>query len=90
MIDTKFYKRALAGGKKRVIAAHLYQIMAYVQNRSASHGGAPHEGMLLYPVVHERFGYDYRLLGYRVQVRSVDLGQPWPEIRQSLLDLLDA
>jgi 5-methylcytosine-specific restriction enzyme subunit McrC len=90
VMDTKFYEHALVGGEKRVIAAHLYQIMAYVQNRSASPGGAPHEGMLLYPVVNERFGFDYRLLGHRVQVRSVDLAQPWPEIRRSLLDLLDA
>jgi 5-methylcytosine-specific restriction enzyme subunit McrC len=91
IIDTKFYEHALVGRgqEKRVIAAHLYQIMAYVQNRSASHGGAPHEGMLLYPVVQEPFGFDYRLLGHRVQVRSVDLAQPWPEIRRSLLDLLE-
>jgi 5-methylcytosine-specific restriction enzyme subunit McrC len=92
IIDTKFYEHALVGRgqEKRVIAAHLYQIMAYVQNRSASHGGAPHEGMLLYPVVNERFGYDYHLLGHRVQVRSIDLAQPWLEIRRNLLDLLDA
>lgn len=89
VIDTKFYKQALVGGEKRVIAAHLYQIMAYVQNRSANQGGAPHEGMLLYPVVQEPFGFDYRLLGHRVQVRSVDLRQPWTDIRQSLLDLLN-
>ncbi|HZG44278.1 MAG TPA: hypothetical protein VEY93_15115 [Longimicrobium sp.] len=92
VIDTKFYEHALVarGKEKRVIAAHLYQIMAYVQNRTARHSGAPHEGMLLYPVVNERFGFDYRLLGHRVQVRSVDLAQPWPDIRRSLLELLDA
>lgn len=93
VLDTKFYAEALVGrGKeKKVISEHLYQILAYVQNRSAGDGGTRlHDGILLYPVVNERFGFDYRLLGHRVQVRSVDLMQPWPEIRQSLLALLDA
>jgi 5-methylcytosine-specific restriction enzyme subunit McrC len=91
VLDTKFSAEALVGrGKeKKVSSEHLYQILAYVQNRSASHGGAPHEGMLLYPVVKERFGFDYRLLGHRVQVRSVDLARPWPEIHNDLLQLLE-
>jgi 5-methylcytosine-specific restriction enzyme subunit McrC len=92
VLDTKFYPEALVGrGKEtKVRSEHLYQILAYVQNRSASRGGAPHEGMLLYPVVQDPFRYDYHLLGHRVQVRSVDLAQPWPEIHRDLLSLLDA
>lgn len=91
VLDTKFYADALVGRshRKRVIAEHLYQVFAYVQNRDAHNPGTPHEGMLLYPVVKEAFAFDYRLMGHRFTIRSLDLDQPWPAIHQDLLAVLE-
>jgi len=90
ILDTKFYAEALVGrgNNKRIIAEHLYQVFAYVQNREARVPGPPHEGMLLYPVVKERFAFEYVLMGHRFTVRSLDLGQPWQSIHQDLLAIL--
>ncbi len=91
VLDTKFYAESLVGRgqNKRIIADHLYQVFAYVQNRDANVPGVPHEGMLLYPVVRDRFAFRYELMGRRFTVRSIDLEQPWPEIHRDLLAVLD-
>lgn len=92
ILDTKFYAEALKGwfDNKKVASAHLYQIFAYVTNRSASHGrDIPHKGMLLYPVVKDAFSFDYHLNGHPIAIRSIDLDQPWPQIRHDLLRVLE-
>lgn len=92
IIDTKYYAKAFQHSfrKKKVRSAHLYQMFAYVENRDASEPhGAPHEGMLLYPAVEASFVFDYRLNGHRIQVRSIDLAQSWPQIKAGLLGLVD-
>lgn len=91
ILDTKFYAQALVGRgpQKRLIAEHLYQVFAYVQNRQARHPGDPHEGMLLYPVVEEPFSHEYTLMGHRFAVRSIDLRKPWQSLRGDLLAVLD-
>jgi 5-methylcytosine-specific restriction enzyme subunit McrC len=91
ILDTKFYAEALSGrfDTKKVRSGHLYQIFAYVENRSANRGKAPpHEGMLLYPVVSDRFAFEYRLKGHRIAVRSIDLDQPWADVHRDMLQLL--
>jgi 5-methylcytosine-specific restriction enzyme subunit McrC len=93
VLDTKFYHEPLTSrfGTRKVRSDHLYQILAYVGNRSASgNHAAPHEGMLLYPVVDEAFAFDYRLKGEQVKVRSLNLDQPWPAIHNELLRLIEA
>lgn len=91
VLDTKFYADSLVGRgqNKRIIAEHLYQVFAYVQNRDAHRPGVPHEGMLLYPVVRDAFAFRYELMGHRFNVRSIDLAQPWPAIHRDLLAILD-
>lgn len=90
ILDTKFYAEAFAGRftTKKLIAEHLYQIFAYVVNRDAEVPGLAHEGMLLYPVVKAPFAFDYELMGRRFAVRSLQLDQPWEQIRTDLLHLL--
>jgi 5-methylcytosine-specific restriction enzyme subunit McrC len=91
ILDTKFYAEALKGRfeKKKIDSGNLYQIFAYVVNRSANtEGNPPHEGMLLYPVVNDALRFDYQLHGHRISIRSIDLNQPWPAIRRDLLQLL--
>lgn len=91
ILDTKYYAEALKGQyeRKKVDSSHLYQIFAYVENRSANLGEhPPHEGMLLYPVVEDAFAFEYRLKGRRVAVRSINLDQAWAEIHHDLLQLI--
>jgi 5-methylcytosine-specific restriction enzyme subunit McrC len=92
ILDTKFYAEALKGrfSVKKVDSGHLYQLFAYLENRSAALPERPqHEGMLLYPVVNDAFAFDYRLKGHRICVRSVDLDQPWDAIHRDMLKLLE-
>lgn len=91
ILDTKFYGEALVGRgqNKRLIAEHLYQVFAYVQNREKHVPGPPHEGMLLYPVVEAPFAHEYVLMGHRFAVRSVDLRKPWQGLREDLLAVLE-
>ncbi len=89
VIDTKFYARPLAGSRfegARLLAPHLYQLLAYLRNQSAAPGQRV-EGLLLYPAsaASGALALDYQLEGFRVQVRTLNLELPWPQIRQSLL-----
>ena len=92
IIDTKFYARPLAGSRfegARLLAPHLYQLLAYLRNHAAA-ADQRLEGLLLYPAsaASGNLTLDYQLEGYRVQVRTLDLDQPWAQIRQALLDLV--
>lgn len=91
ILDTKFYGDAYAGRgmDRRLIAGHLYQVFAYMQNRDVREPGAPHEGMLLYPVVEDAFSHDYTLMSHRFAVRSIDLRKPWQALQADLLTILD-
>lgn len=93
VVETKYYREPLHRnryGARRVRAAHLYQIFAYLENRNAEAPEGPsHEGILLYPVVNEAFRYDFELKGHRIQVRTIDLGLEWWQIRDDLLALVD-
>lgn len=91
IIETKFYSRSFGGSgvRQTVISDHLYQLLAYVQNRAAQMSDPEYEGILLYPVVTHPFARTYTLLGHRLAVRSIDLRQPWSNIRHDLLAVLD-
>lgn len=92
VIDAKFYSEALRGRfeRKKVDSTHLYQILTYLHNLDkASSGETQWEGMLLYPVVEVPFSFDYRLLGSRVAIRSIDLNQTWQNIHEDMLSLIN-
>lgn len=92
VIETKFYREPLGGSRfaeQKLLAPHLYQLLAYLRNHSAD-AGQTIEGLLLYPassasgVLH----LDYQLEGYRVRVRTLNLDQPWSRIHQELLGIV--
>lgn len=91
VIDTKYYEHPFQTyrGTRKLRSAHLYQLLSYLQNLSATTGAPVPEGMLLYPTVDEPFCKSYTLLGHRIVVRSVDLSQPWRAIHQALLHAVD-
>jgi len=90
ILDTKFYRSSFGGrvgGKLH--SQNLYQLLTYLQNRESGAGpGAAHEGVLLYPTIHEDIRVDVQLNGFWVRARSVDLANPWQEVREELLEVI--
>ena len=91
ILDTKYYKDALAHGRGsgtgKLHSGNLYQLLAYVRNRQATRpDGAGHDGILLYPQVGSTsLRADIRLEGFRVQARTVNLDQDWRGIHAEML-----
>ncbi len=91
ILDTKYYAAALRPryDQPRLIAPHLYQLYAYLQNLRPT-PGQQLEGILLYPAGHGPAATDvrYSLGGHPVRIVTLDLHQPWPGIAADLLALV--
>jgi 5-methylcytosine-specific restriction enzyme subunit McrC len=90
ILDTKYYAAALRPryDQQRLIAPHLYQLYAYLQNQRPAPGQAL-EGILLYPAATQAINLRYTLGGHPVRVVTLDLHQPWPGLAADLLKLID-
>jgi 5-methylcytosine-specific restriction enzyme subunit McrC len=91
VIDAKYYKEPLQEhrGRWTVRSGHLYQIFTYLKNIAArGQLTSEIEGLLLYPQSARALNLSYQIHGHRVRVRTIDLKQPWPQIRNDLLALL--
>ncbi|MCY3679225.1 MAG: hypothetical protein OXH66_16805 [Gemmatimonadetes bacterium] len=100
ILDTKFYRDALARGPGsgtgssapagKLHSGNLYQLLAYLRNRQANRpDGARHEGILLYPQVGEEpLRAEVWLEGFRIQARTVDLGRDWRRIHEEMLGVV--
>ena len=90
ILDTKYYAAALRPryDRQRLIAPHLYQLYAYLQNQRPAPGQAL-EGILLYPAATQAVDVRYTLGGHPVRVVTLDLHQPWPGIAAALLRLVE-
>ena len=93
VLDTKYYRDALARGRGsgtgKLHSDNLYQLLAYVRNRQGTSPGGPmHEGILLYPEVHERLRVDIKLEGFRIQARTVNLDRDWRHIHREMLETI--
>ncbi|MEP4076975.1 5-methylcytosine restriction system specificity protein McrC [Haloferula sp.] len=91
ILDCKFYKEALVTreGRHRLHSTHLYQLNAYLQNKSRQLGWEEVEGILLYPAVKHHLDVRMELLGHRFRIVSIDLDQNWTEIERDLLGVLE-
>ncbi|QDT51693.1 5-methylcytosine-specific restriction enzyme subunit McrC [Symmachiella dynata] len=91
ILDCKFYRDALVTrhNRHRLHSAHLYQLTAYLNNKSRDEGWEAVEGVLLYPAVNHHLDLDFRLLDYAIGIKSIDLDQSWPKIHERLLTVLD-
>ncbi|WP_157433404.1 5-methylcytosine restriction system specificity protein McrC [Adhaeribacter aquaticus] len=92
IIDTKFYRAALLKRyeKQKLISAHLYQLFAYLKNRNSKYKDQLTEGMLLYPVVQQEIDLTYHMQGHQLSIKTINLAQPWPHIKQDLLAIIRA
>lgn len=90
ILDCKFYKEALVTrhNRHRLHSSHLYQLTAYLQNKSREQGWEDVHGILLYPAVNHHLNLEFTLLDHRIEIRSIDLDQPWPVIHERLLSIL--
>jgi 5-methylcytosine-specific restriction enzyme subunit McrC len=92
ILDTKFTAHSLVGnqwGKAVFDSSHLYQLYAYLKSQahlSERHSTA--EGILLYPVIHERFSERVELQDHLMRIESIDLMAPWQDIEGHLLGLI--
>jgi 5-methylcytosine-specific restriction enzyme subunit McrC len=91
IIETKYYSETLHAHyeRKTLRSGHLYQLFAYVKN--LENRGEPDnraEGILLYPAVHDRVKFETTIQGHRICARTVDLSQPWGDIRTELLAMI--
>ncbi|MYA09190.1 MAG: hypothetical protein F4060_14875 [Holophagales bacterium] len=87
IVETKCVNEPFAReGKLR--SDHLYQLWAYLTNYSRTNptGRSP-AGMLLYATDGHSFRHAYGFPGHPIEVRSLDLGQAWPDLRRDLHDL---
>lgn len=91
ILDCKFYKDALVTthNKRRLHSSHLYQLSAYLQNKSRDSGWEYVDGILLYPAVDHQLNLTFTLLGHQVAIQSIDLDQDWPTIHDRLLTVLN-
>jgi 5-methylcytosine-specific restriction enzyme subunit McrC len=92
ILDCKYYREALKSGqgKPKLHPGHLYQLMAYLQNSAAEGHGVPLEGVLLYPTNGFDLELDYKLLGFPIRIRTLDLSREWWVIDENLREILEA
>lgn len=77
-------------GTQSYHSTNLYQLFAYVKNarmKGPNYEGA--EGMLLYPTVAIELDETFSVQGHRLHACTIDLGQPWADIRSDLLQLIE-
>ena len=90
ILDCKYYPEALKSGQgePKLRPGHLYQLMAYLQNSAAENHGIPLEGILLYPTNGVDLELDYKLLGFPIRIRTLDLSREWQVIDRNLRYIL--
>lgn len=90
IMDAKFYKNALSThyDKDSIRSGHLYQLFAYLKNeKSPSHFKT--EGILIYPNVTQVLSEHYMIDNHKVSIVTINLAQPWHNIEQDLLTIID-
>ena len=73
------------GDRPKLRSEHLYQVLNYLEHLKP---GPPTTGMLLYAQSGSALSLDLTLGGHRLQIRSLDLNQPWDGIHRDLLELV--
>jgi len=91
ILDCKYYREALLTrhGRDKLHSSHLYQLNAYLQNKSRESGWENVRGILLYPAVDHHLDLNFSLLGQEIEIHSIDLDQPWQLIHQRLLGIVN-
>lgn len=85
IVETKYYATPYQQrfGTRKLLSAHLYQLLTYLTHSAAS-AGHPVEGLLLYASGGDRVSVDYSLGAFPVSVRTLTLAQPWQSLHDEL------
>jgi 5-methylcytosine-specific restriction enzyme subunit McrC len=90
IVDAKYYQKTMSSryGVDKVHIVNLYQLLGYLTNYRK---GPTEEvkGMLVYPKVDRVVAEHYRIKGFDVSLRTVDMNQPWPQIHAELISIFD-
>lgn len=89
ILDTKFYVQALKDGpygSSKLPSGNLYQLYTYLRQKASEPGWEQAEGVLLYPRTTKEFKVDFTTHGHRIRALTLDLFQPWQQIRRQLLE----
>lgn len=89
--ECKLYKQPLASaphsGVARLRSAHLNQLFAYLCAARADAPTRHVEGLLIYGQVDHDFGTEIMLRQFPVRVRTLNLHEAWPQLREQLVGL---
>ena len=87
IIDAKYYEHTFQTNynTNTIHSDNLYQIFAYVKNLDKDNTGDV-AGMLLYAKTQEQITPDnkYLMSGNTIWVKTLDLNQPFPQIKRQL------
>ncbi|OHB50111.1 MAG: hypothetical protein A2Y10_14055 [Planctomycetes bacterium GWF2_41_51] len=93
IIEAKYYKEALGVNynKKKLNSSNLYQLFSYLINQENQNDLICNncEGILLYPTVHSNYNYQYKFIGHKISVMTINLNQSWKQIENDLLTLVN-
>lgn len=92
IIDAKYYGHMLQKQfeKYSIHSGNLYQIFSYVKNKDVNNDGKV-SGMLLYAKTEEDVAPDMDAIfsGNRIMVKTLDLNQPFDNIKQQLSKIIE-
>lgn len=89
IIEAKFYQRSMQmskwGNKSTIHSGNLYQLLSYVKNADVDGDGSV-SGLLLYAGTDAEVQPDMDVVvqGNRIGAKTLDLSQPWDELRSRL------
>ncbi len=94
IIDAKYYSHVWQTqplyDSRTLHSGNLYQIFTYVKNKDCNHTGQV-SGLLLYAKTGEDTApdCDFQMDGSRISVKTLDLNQPFSEIKKQLNDIVE-
>lgn len=92
IIDAKYYPEWMQKNfdRPKLRSGHLYQIFSYLKNAEAR--GYPYgtaKGILIYPAAGNDLDVAVTIQNHPVRAVTIDLQQPWQQIKDKLLSLID-
>jgi len=93
IIDTKFYKEALAENfdTQKFRSENLYQLSAYLNNTKWNKKTPQHLiGILIYPQVNYEINFEAITDNYTIKIKTLDLAKDWKDIKNRLLGIVSS
>lgn len=93
ILDTKFTKKSIIKGQWDNLTFnrdHLFQIYSYIKSQEdKSEYYSKSTGLLLYPTITNKLSETIDIQGHKIRWESINLAQPWENIEQDLLKLIN-